>query len=140
MQQCLKPKNDDIQKLSGKKKGPDEHTTPQTTPDGCKMGKVPAESHRNYGNKTPYLTLFPGGSGGKESVCNTGDLGSIPELGRSLREGNCYPLPYSCLENSTDTGAWQATVHGEAKSWTRLSNFHFTSHKGVNRLSVLYKY
>ena len=83
---------------------------------------------------------FPVDSGGKESVCNTGDLGSIPELGRSLREGNCYPLPYSCLENSTDTGAWQATVHGEAKSWTRLSNFHFTSHKGVNRLSVLYKY
>ena len=38
-----------------------------------------------------------------------------------------------------DRGAWQATVHGEAKSWTRLSNFHFTSHKGVNRLSVLYK-
>ena len=43
---------------------------------------------------------FPVDSGGKESVCNTGDLGSIPGLGRSPREGNCYPLQNSCLENS----------------------------------------
>ena len=48
---------------------------------------------------------FPGGSGGEESAYNTGDLGSISGLGRSPREGNCYPLQYSCLENSTDTGA-----------------------------------
>ena len=45
---------------------------------------------------------FPGGSDGKESACNVGDLGSIPGLGRSPGEGNSYPLQYSCLENSMD--------------------------------------
>ena len=52
---------------------------------------------------------FPGGSDGKESACNAGDLGSIPGLGRSPAEGNAYPLQYSCLENSTNKGAWWAT-------------------------------
>ena len=61
---------------------------------------------------------FPGGSDGKESACNAGDLGSIPGLGRSLGEGNGYPLQYFCLENSMDRGTWQATVHGVTKSWT----------------------
>ena len=56
---------------------------------------------------------FPGGSGGEESVC---DL--IPGLGRSPGEGNGYPLQYSFLENPMDRGAWQATVHGVAKSRT----------------------
>ena len=51
---------------------------------------------------------FPGGSDGKESACNTGDPGSIPESGRSPREGHSYPLQYSCLENSLDRGAWWA--------------------------------
>ena len=55
---------------------------------------------------------FPGGSDGKESACNVGDLGSIPELGRSPGEGKGYPLQYSCLENPTDRRARQATVHG----------------------------
>ena len=50
-----------------------------------------------------------------------GDLGSIPGLGRSPREGNGNPLQYSCLENSMDWGAWQATVHGVAKGQTRLT-------------------
>ena len=45
---------------------------------------------------------FPGGSGGKESTCNVGDLGLIPGLGRSLEEGNGYPFQYSGLENSMD--------------------------------------
>ena len=48
---------------------------------------------------------FPGGSGGKESACNAGDLGSIPGLGRSPEEGFGNPLQYACLENSTDRGA-----------------------------------
>ena len=62
---------------------------------------------------------FPGGSDGKEkSVLNTGDLGSIPESGRSLGEGNGNPLQYFCLENSMDTGACWAMVHGIAKNWT----------------------
>ena len=53
-------------------------------------------------------TSFPGGSDGKESVCNAGDLGSVPGLRRSPGEGNGYPLHYSGLENSMDRGAWQA--------------------------------
>ena len=61
---------------------------------------------------------FPGGSDSTESACYVGDLGSIPGLGRSPGEGNSYPLQYSGLENSMDRGAWQATVHGVAKSRT----------------------
>ena len=68
---------------------------------------------------------FPHSSAGKESACSVGDLGSIPGLGRSPGEGSGYPLQYSDLENSMDKGDWQATVHGVAKSWTRLSDFHF---------------
>ena len=60
-----------------------------------------------------------------ESACNAGDPGSIPGLGRSPGEGNGNPLQYSCLENPTDGGAWQATVHGVAKSWIQLSDFTF---------------
>ena len=63
---------------------------------------------------------FPGGSEGKESACNAGDLGSIPGLGRSPGGGHCNPLQYSCLENPMDRGAWQAIVPGVTKSWTRL--------------------
>ena len=47
---------------------------------------------------------FPGGSDGKESACNAGDLGSIPGLGRWPAEGNAYPLQYSCLGNPMDRG------------------------------------
>ena len=65
---------------------------------------------------------FPGGSDGKESACNAGDLGSILKSGRSPGEENGYPLQYSCLENSMDRGDWRATVHGVAKSQTRLSD------------------
>ena len=62
----------------------------------------------------------------KESARNVGDLGSIPGSGRSPGEGNGNPLQYSCLENPMDGGAWWATVHGVAKSRTRLSDFTFT--------------
>ena len=65
---------------------------------------------------------FPGGSDGKESACNAEDPGSIPGLGRSPGEGHGYPLQYSGLENPMDRGAWGATVHGVAKSQTRLSD------------------
>ena len=47
---------------------------------------------------------------------------SIPGLGRSTGKGNGSPVQCSCLENSIDRGAWWATVHGIAKSWTQLSN------------------
>ena len=68
---------------------------------------------------------FPGGSQVKASASNVGDLGSIPGSGRSPGEGNGNPLQYSCLENPMDREARQATVHGVAKSRTRLSNFTF---------------
>ena len=58
---------------------------------------------------------FSGGLHGKESTCNTGDPGLIPELGRSPGEGNGSPLQHSCLGNFTERGAWQAPVHGVAK-------------------------
>ena len=64
---------------------------------------------------------FSGGSGGKESVSSAGDLGSTPGSGRSLGEGNGYPLQHSCLENSADRGASWTTFHGVAKRWTGLS-------------------
>ena len=59
---------------------------------------------------------FPGGSDGKESPCNAGDVASIPGSGRSPGEENGYPLQYSCLEKSMDRGTWQDTVHGISKS------------------------
>ena len=64
------------------------------------------------GNPIQYSWGFPGGSDGKESACNEGDLDLIPGLGRSPGEGNGNPLQHSCLENSMDRRARQATVHG----------------------------
>ena len=58
---------------------------------------------------------FPGGSDGKESAFNAGDLGSIPELGRSPGGGNGNLLQYSCLGKSMDRGLWWAIVHGVAR-------------------------
>ena len=72
----------------------------------CIVGKIIGLLH--------ILLGFPSGSAGKESACNAGELGSIPE------EGNGYPLQYSGLENSMD-----CIVHGVAKSQTRLNDFHF---------------
>ena len=60
----------------------------------------------------PNKMSFPHSSVGKESACDTGDLGLIPGLERSPGEGNGNPLQYSCLENPMDRGAWQVTVHG----------------------------
>ena len=64
---------------------------------------------------------FPGGSDSKESSCSVGDLGLIPGLGRSSKEGNGNPLQYSCLENFMDRGVWWATVHEVTTSQTWLS-------------------
>ena len=60
-------------------------------------------------------TGFPGGSDGKESACNEGDLRLIPVLGRSPGRGHGNPLHYSCLENPHERGSWQATVHGSQR-------------------------
>ena len=65
---------------------------------------------------------FPGGSDGKESSYNAGDLGLIPGLGRSPGEEHSNPLQYSCLENPHGQRSLTATVHWVAKSQTRLSN------------------
>ena len=64
---------------------------------------------------------LPGGSDGKESAWNAGELGLVPGLGRSPGEGNSYPL-HSCLENPTDRGTRWPTFHKVAKSQTRLSD------------------
>ena len=61
---------------------------------------------------------FPGGSDSKEPACDTGDLGLIPGLEKSLGKGNGYPLQDSCLRNLMDRRAWRATVHVVAKSRT----------------------
>ena len=68
---------------------------------------------------------LPGGSDGKESTCNEGDLGSIPGLGRFPGERNSFPLQYSGLENPMD---W--IVHEVTKSQTQLNDFHF--HKAMS--------
>ena len=72
---------------------------------------------------------FPCGSNSEESVCNAGDAGSIPGLGRSLGEGHSSPLQYSSLKNPVDRGAWRATVHGGHKEsdtteWLTLTRDH----------------
>ena len=76
--------------------------------------------HQFFGTQLSWHSGFPGGSIGKESTCNVGDLGSIPGLGRSPGEGKGNPLQYSGLENSMDY-----MVHGVAKSQTQVSDFHF---------------
>ena len=63
---------------------------------------------------------FPGGSVAKDPPANARDTGSIPGLGRSAGVGSDNPLQYSCLGNPEDRGAWWATVHGVARSRTRL--------------------
>ena len=77
---------------------------------------------------------FPDGSDSKECACNARDLGLIPGSGRSLGNGN--PLQYPCLENKMDGGTWQATVHGFAKSRTRLSDFIFNANTLKNHAAV----
>ena len=62
-----------------------------------------------YFYRVVYTVMgFPGGTDGKESACNAGDSGLIPGSGRSLGEGNGYPLQYSCLKNSMDKGRLQS--------------------------------
>ena len=64
------------------------------------------------------LQGFLGGSDGKESTRNVGDLGLIPGFGRSPGGGHGTPLQYSCLENPRDGGAWWAAIYGVIQSWT----------------------
>ena len=64
-------------------------------------------------------------------------LASAPGLGRSPGEGNGYPLQYSCLENSTDRGAWQSTVPAVAKESNLTEKLYFTSLPGKEELCLL---
>ena len=64
----------------------------------------------------------------KIPAANAGDVGSIPGSGRFPGEGNGNPFQYSCLENPMDRGAWQATVHGVAKSQTQLKQLSTHAH------------
>ena len=66
---------------------------------------------------TEDIKLGFSSSDSKESIYYAGNLGSIPESGRSPGEGNSNPLQCSCLENTMDRGAWQGTVHGVTESW-----------------------
>ena len=93
------------------------------------IGYAPTQNKKFQRKKKlpPLLSIakslvLPGGSDGKESTYNSGDLGSIPGSGRYPREENGNPLQNSCLNNPMDREAWQATVHGVAKSWTRLND------------------
>ena len=78
----------------------------------CSLCPAPRPSEQIF----VRLLGFPGGSDGKESTRNAGDLGSIPGLGRSPGGGHGYRLQYSCLENPMDRGAWQATVHRQGRT------------------------
>ena len=100
--------------------------TVETVPDFIFWGsQITADGDCSHGIKRHLLLRLSGGSDGKASAYNVGDLGSIPGLGRSPGEGNGNPLQYSCLENPMDRGAWWATVHGVTKSRIRLSDFIF---------------
>ena len=76
---------------------------PQKLKSGTVSTVSPSISHEVMGPDA--MILFPGGSEGKASACNAGDLGLIPESGRSPGGKNGYSLQYSCLENSMDRGA-----------------------------------
>ena len=81
---------------------------------------------------------FPGGSDGKESGCNAGDLGLIPGSGRSPGEGNGYPLQYSCLENSMVRGysPW-GRKESDMTEQISLSLFTFSKKKGKETIEVI---
>ena len=83
------------------------------------------------------MNCFPGGSDGKESaICNVGDPGLIPELGRSPGEGNGNPLQYSCLENPMHRGAWWAVVYGVSQTWTWLKRLTSSSRYGCESWTI----
>ena len=81
-----------------------------------------AQGLLSFSNRTPQFRDFLVDSDSKESACNAGDPGLISGLGRSPGEGNGYTLQNLCQYNPMDREAWRATVHGVAKSQTRLSN------------------
>ena len=96
------------------------------------VGKIP---WRRNSLPTPVFIGFPGGSAGKESTCNEGDLGSTPRSRRAPGGGDGSPRQYPCLGNPVDRGAWRATVHGVA-----FPDMHSLTHSaGIYWLPTLYK-
>ena len=97
--------------------------------------------------QTQYFLGFPGSTNGKEPPASAGDLrdvGSIPGSGRCPGEVNDNTLQYSCLENPTDIGTWQAIVHRVAKRWTRQKQLnsqgfgkHFTRDMDKSVLPIM---
>ena len=81
------------------------------------MQEIPVQFTTGHIFKASLVAQF-----GKQSVCNSGDPGSIPGLEESPGKGNGNLLQYTCLENPMDTGAWQAIAHGVTKSRTQLSD------------------
>ena len=88
-------------------------------------------AHLCFGFCFVFFWGLPGGSDGKASACNVGDLGSIPRLGRSPGEGNGNPLQYSCLESSMDGGACGLQSMGSQRAghnWVASFFFCFLIH------------
>ena len=106
---------------------------------GQMSSQVNSNKHlrKNY-TKTFHVEGFPSSSDGKEFACNAGDLGSVPGSGGSPGGGNGNPLQYFCLENPSDRGGWQATVHRVSQSCTWLKLFISSSipkrDKDVNKI------
>ena len=100
-------------------------------------GSIPG-SGRSTGEGIGYPLPYSWVSLVTQMVKNAGDLGLIPGLGRPLGKGNGNPFQFSGLENSMDRGARQTLVHGVTKSWTRLTDFLFTS--DIQKLFLRQKY
>ena len=95
----------------------------QENPLDREAWQITVHGFANWATFTLYIYMLPWWLSVKESVFNAGDTGLIPGSGRSPGEGNGYALQYSCLGNPMYRGAWWATVHGVAKSWTQLSDW-----------------
>ena len=104
-----------------------------------KPGRLQSVGWKRIGhNWAASLSFLSGGSYGKESACNAGDLGSIPRSARSPGEGNGNPFQYSCLVNSMDKGAW-LVIAANSRTW--LSDFHSLTHSyNTHILFYLYMY
>ena len=99
-------------------------------PQHCETGQlneIPDAAPFKFLQGAPVSKGLPRWLSGKESTCNaadTGDAVSVPRWGWSPGVGNGNPLQYTCLEDPMDKGAWWATIHRVAKSWTCLSTWH----------------
>ena len=82
----------------------------------CSVSPALLVARMLFCRKKGCVYAFPGGSVVKNPPANEGEVGLIPGLTKSPAARNGNPLPYTCLENSMDRGAWWTTVYGVAKS------------------------